>query len=112
MGGMVQTGIGAQEAQVALVVQNLPSSLLALKNEGNIRDGSSPWWRRSPGEGQGSPLQYSCLENPMNRGAWRATVHGVRQSHTTEVTLAHTHAWLTQVAVRQKLTLHCGAVIH
>ena len=32
---------------------------------------------RSPGEGNGNPLQYSCLENPMNRGAWRATVHGV-----------------------------------
>ena len=32
---------------------------------------------RSPGEGNGSPLQFSCLENPMNRGAWRVTVHGV-----------------------------------
>ena len=32
---------------------------------------------RSPGEGNGNPLQYSCLENPMDRGAWRATVHGV-----------------------------------
>ena len=32
---------------------------------------------RSPGEGDGNPLQYSCLENPMDRGAWRATVHGV-----------------------------------
>ena len=33
--------------------------------------------RRSPGEGNGNPLQYSCLENPMDRGAWRATVHGI-----------------------------------
>ena len=35
--------------------------------------------RRSPGEGNGNPLQYSCLENPMDRGAWRATVHGVKR---------------------------------
>ena len=35
---------------------------------------------RSPGEGNGNPLQYSCLENPMDRGAWRATAHGVTQS--------------------------------
>ena len=37
---------------------------------------------RSPGGGNGSPLQDSCLENPMDRGAWRATVHGVAKSHT------------------------------
>ena len=39
--------------------------------------GSIPGLRRSPGEGNGNTLQYSCLENPMDRGAWRATVHGV-----------------------------------
>ena len=39
--------------------------------------GSIPKSGRSPGEGNGNPLQYSCLENPMDRGAWRATVHGV-----------------------------------
>ena len=38
---------------------------------------SNPWVRRSPGGGHGNPLQYSCLENPIGRGAWRATVHGV-----------------------------------
>ena len=37
---------------------------------------------RSPGEGDGNPLQYSCLENPMDRGAWKATVHGVAKSWT------------------------------
>ena len=44
-------------------------------NTGNL--GSIPGSGRSPGEGNGNPLQYSCLENPMDRGAWRATVHGV-----------------------------------
>ena len=41
-----------------------------------------PGLGRSPGEGNGNPLQYSCLENPMDRGAWRATVHGVAKSRT------------------------------
>ena len=41
--------------------------------------GSIPGSGRSPGEGNGNPLQYSCLENPMDRGAWQATVHGVAQ---------------------------------
>ena len=44
----------------------------------NERDpGSIPGLGRSPGEGNGNPLQYFCLENPMNRGAWQAIVHGV-----------------------------------
>ena len=42
--------------------------------------GSIPGLGRSPGEGSGNPLQYSCLENSMDRGAWRATVHGVTKS--------------------------------
>ena len=46
--------------------------------------GLIPGSGRSPGEGNGSPLQYSDLENPMNRGAWWATVHGVSKSYTTE----------------------------
>ena len=40
--------------------------------------------KRSPGEGNGNPLQHSCLEHPMARGAWRATVHGVAESGMTE----------------------------
>ena len=44
--------------------------------------GSIPGSERSPGEGNGNPLQYSCLENPMDRGAWEATVHGVTKSQT------------------------------
>ena len=68
-------------AKVALVVENLSA------NAGDIRDsGSIPGLGRSPGGGHGNPLQYSCLENPMDRGDWWATVHGVTESDTTEVT--------------------------
>ena len=53
------------------VVKNLPA------NAGDPGDaGLIPGSGKSPGEGNGNPLQYSCLENPMDRGAWRATVHG------------------------------------
>ena len=44
--------------------------------------GSIPESGRSPGEGNGNPLQYSCLENPMDRGTWEAAVHGVAKSRT------------------------------
>ena len=49
-------------------------------NAGDL--GSIPGSGRSPGEGNGNPLQYSCLENPMGGGAWWATVHGVAKSRT------------------------------
>ena len=51
-------------------------------NAGDRDTGLIPGLERSPGEGNGNPLQYSCLENPMERGNWRATVHGVEQSWT------------------------------
>ena len=44
-----------------------------------------PWAGKIPGEGNGNPLQYSCLENPMDGGAWWATVHDVTESKTIEV---------------------------
>ena len=73
----MQTPQVKRVSQVALVVKNLPA------NAGDIRDaGSIPELGRSPGEGNGYPLQYSCLENPMDRGAWWATVYRVSQSHT------------------------------
>ena len=60
---------------VLLVVKNLPT------NEGNVRDvGLIPGSRISPGEGNGNPFQYSYLKNPMDRGAWWATVHRVVKS--------------------------------
>ena len=61
------------------MVKNLPA------RAGNIRDtGLIPGLGRSPGEGNGHPLQYSCLGNPMDRGSRQATVHGVTESDTTE----------------------------
>ena len=58
------------------VVKNL------LANAGDT--GLTPGWGRSPGEENGHPLQYSCLGNPMDRGAWQATIHGVAKEDTTE----------------------------
>ena len=64
-------------SQVPLVVKNLPA------NAGDIRDmGAFPGSGSFPGEGHGSPLQYSCLEKPVDRGAWRATVHRVAKNRT------------------------------
>ena len=55
----------------------------AAYNAGDL--GSVPGWARSPGEGKNNPLQHSCLENPMDRGAWGATVHGIpKESDRTE----------------------------
>ena len=64
-------------SQVALVVKNLPAKA------GDIRDaGSIPGSGRSPGGEHGNPLQFSCLENPLERGAWWVTVHRVTKSQT------------------------------
>ena len=70
------------------MVKNSPAKA---KDMGDV--GSIPGLGRSPGEGNGNPLQHSCLENPMDRGAWRATVRGgLKESDMTEQlsTQAHT----------------------
>ena len=78
-------------SQVALVVKDPPAG------EGDMWEaGSIPGSGRSPGGGHGNPLQDSCLENPLDRGAWRATVHGVAKSQTRR-------KWLsTQAACSQR----------
>ena len=64
-------------SQIELVVKNPPA------NAGDTGDvGSIPGLGRSPETGNGTPLQYSCLENSMDRGSWRATVHGAIESQT------------------------------
>ena len=62
---------------MALAVKNSPASA-----EDAEAPGSTPGLGRSPGGGIGNPLQYSCLENPLERGAWWATVHGVTKNWT------------------------------
>ena len=64
-----------EAAQVALVVKNLPANVRDIRDEGSI-----PGSGGSPGGGHGNPLQCSCLENSMDRGAWLATDHGVTKS--------------------------------
>ena len=59
------------------MVKNLPAKARDVRDAGSI-----PGSGRSPGEGNGNPLQYSFLENPMDRGAWQATVHSVVKSLT------------------------------
>ena len=78
--------ISPQASQVVQVVKNPPT------NPGDIRDvGSIPGSGRSPGGGHSNALQYYCLENPMDRGDWRATVHRVTKS------------WIQ----RKLLSMHC-----
>ena len=75
----ILTGSYTRASQVVLVVKNLPA------NAGDIRDmGLIPGLGRSPGGGHGNPLQYSCLENPMDKGSWQAIVHSVAESDMTE----------------------------
>ena len=75
-------------SQVVLVVQDPPT------NAGDVRDvGSIPGSWKSPGGGHGNSLQYSCLKNPMERGAWRATVHGV----------AKNQPWLKQLSMQDQM---------
>ena len=71
-------------SQVVLVVKNPP--MQDSRNTGLI-----PGWERSPGGGQGNPLQFSYLENPMDRGAWQAMVHRITKSRTQLMELS-THA--------------------
>ena len=70
---------------MALGIKNSPA------NAGDARDtGSVPGLGRSPGGGNGNPLQYSCLKKPMDRGAWQAAVHGVKKNQTPLSTFVHT----------------------
>ena len=84
----------ASAFQGMLVVKNLPA------NAGDVRDVGSIPSGRSPAGGHGNPLRYSYLKNPTDRGAWRATVHGVtEESDTTE----HTRSLLFKKEVLQIL---------
>ena len=85
---------------MALEVKKLPA------NAGDIKDtGSNPGSGRSPGEGNGNRLQYPFLENPMDRGAWQATVHGVTKSRTQLKQLS-THAGFINVKYTETVNIH------
>ena len=92
---------------------------LAVKNPANARgSGSIPRSGRSPDRGNGNPLQYSCLGNPMDTGTWPATVPGVAESDMTEwlSTESDMTEWLSTHAVRLRESLvgmwndHCGQI--
>ena len=68
--------------------------------------GLLPGLERSPGEGHGNPLQYSCLENSMDRGAWRATVHGVTELDLTEPLNTDTHIAIPRMVEISSCQLH------
>ena len=88
--------------------RGFPGGSVSKESACNAGDaGSIPGLRRFPGEGNGSPLQYPCQENPMDRGAWRATVHSVAKSWTQWVT-KHAHTakmylkpWVGMTSPRQ-----------
>ena len=92
------------------VVKNLPAIHRAAD--------SIPGWRRSPGGGRGNPLQHSGLENPMDRGAWRATVHGVTKSwtrlrrHSTRVYTAGLRFCATEANTTLQSNCVCACVGH
>ena len=88
---------------------DFPDGSVAKESACNARDlGLIPGLGRSPGEGNGNPLQCSCLENPMDRGVWWATVHGVSKSRTTEL-LAGASVWFLQSwGARHSTSLLCA----
>ena len=68
-------------------------------NAGDL--GSIPGLGRSPGEGNGNPLQYSCLENPMDGGAWWATVHGIAKSQTRPSDFTPLHSLEKKILLKE-----------
>ena len=92
---------------MALVVENPPA------NAGDIKDaGLVPGLGGSPGEEDGNPLQYSCLENPMDGGAWRATVHRVAKSQTHLKRLGATAAMYRREVETETFIQQKGMPLH
>ena len=99
--------IPGQRTKIPPAGEQLPRGLSGKEppaSAGDARDtGMIPGSGRSPGGGQGNPLQHPCLENPMDRGAWRATVHGVMKSWTRLSTQT------VEQQARTPQPLSCGA---
>ena len=89
------------------VVKNTPANVGAAGDVGSI-----PQPGRSPGGGNGNPFQYSCLENPMDRGAWRATVRHNWAQHTHTHTHTHTHGtWYNEWYICTEKSMYINFVI-
>ena len=89
-------------SQVALVVKNLPTCAGGLWDLDLIAG-----LRRSPERGHGNPFQYSCLENPMGRGSWWTTIHGVTKSQIRlERLITHTRTWTCSEADKSFSKVH------
>ena len=96
---ILSTCIPSRASQVALVVKNPPA------NAGDVRDlGLIAGSGRAPGAGNGNPLEYSCLKNPMDRGAWWTTVQWVTKRQTRLSNLAHVHTSLKLLLLRFLVT--------
>ena len=92
-------------------IYGFPDGSVVKNQRANAGDaGSTPRLGRSPAEGNGNPLQCSCLENPMDREAWWSTVHGVIES-LTQLRNWTTTKQLNHFAVHQKLTQYCKSTI-
>ena len=102
---LIALTIGAFVGKMMSLLFNMPSSFVMAFPGGSLfknvpanagEANSIKKLRRSPGEGNGNPLPYSCLRNPMDRGAWRATIYGVIKSWTQLSNWTHTHAIMIQ----------------
>ena len=88
-------------------ITDLPRWLSGIVSSCNSGDlGSSPVLGRFPGEGNGNPLQYSCLENPMDRGTWWAAVHGVTKESDTTYQLNDKPQWSKKVQYSMCMSCH------